>query len=191
MKRVYGLLLAAAVALCLGGVLGCSLAGADSRPASTLSQSQLTGALSSTDDAYSIRIPENWRELDNLSPDAILSCGDPNREQYLMVIPDSRSATGMNFQEYTTVVLHQVGTGLEDAVIGQSTDFMFRDQAGSKTSVSGTADGVKVRYWVYTVECPDDYLQIVAWTLEDKAAETQGLFDQIARTLGSSSVQSG
>ena len=181
MKRSLRVFWAAAAAVLLGCVFGCAFAGGDA--GSSSSAGRPAAALSSDGGGYTIRVPDGWRKLDGLSEDAILSCGGPAREQYLIIIPDSRSATGMTLQEYTSVVLHQISAGLEDAAIGQSAEFPIGEHAALRTQVSGTVEGVKVRYLVYTAGFPDDYLQIVAWTLEEKADETQPLFDEIVRTL--------
>jgi hypothetical protein len=173
-----------AVLLTIGCFSGCGLLGTGQSTSSKNTAVQTTVQLTSSDGKYSLEIPDKWKDMQAaLSSDSVLACGNNAKEQYLIIIPDSKSELSMNFSEYTSVILHQIGTNMENAVIDQTADFEIPGHAATRTTVSGTADGLKVRYWVYTVDCPEDYLQIVAWTLQDKAEETEQTYDQVAQSL--------
>ena len=42
------------------------------------------------------------------------------------------------------------------------------DRAAYQAKISGTVDGLNVYYWLYTIDCPDHFVQVVAWTLKSR-----------------------
>ena len=89
----------------------------------------------------------------------------------------------MNFKEYTTVILHNSASNMENAVIDQTADITIQETPATLTGISGSSDQIKVQYWVYTVETQQDFLQVVTCTLQSKAEETKPLIEQVVGTL--------
>ena len=138
---------------------------------------------------YILDLPEDWTCLDtSFSPDAILSCGNLKNDQYLMMIADSKSDVTVDFTEYTSMVLHQVATTLDNAVIQQTSNLKISDYEGTVTAIIGTLNQIKVQYWVYTVDCANDYLQIITAALQEKAGQTQLTYDHIIQSLKTSDI---
>ncbi|MBC8611667.1 hypothetical protein H8702_11255 [Massilimaliae timonensis] len=176
----------AAVILTLIMMLGCLVGcGSQYSPGgNSLNDSSSWVSVTSEDGKYQLQVPAKWKDLKGqLSQDATLEYGDPSKEQYLMLLPESKESLSMNFKEYTTVILHNIASNMENAVIDQTADIAIQETPATLTGISGSSDQIKVQYWVYTVETQQDFLQVVTCTLQSKAEETKPLIEQVVGTL--------
>lgn len=174
---------AAAAVLAISAFTGCGI-----------SKKTKAATQTSTDGKYSVSIPSDWDDLSGqLNSVANLECGNPAKEQYLAAIPDSKVDFTGTFDEYTDIIISNIVSNVEDVSEGERQSMDINGNNAYLTEISGTVDNIKITYWVYTVDCTEDYMQVLVWTLQSKANDNKETLQKAATSFketGSSSDNS-
>lgn len=134
----------------------------------------------STNKKYSVQA-SGWSDLSGrLNKVSILEAGSLVKEQYLALIPDSKTDLAMNFDESTTRVVENLVKNLEQGKQEHTEPLTINGMPATCTSITGAVNKINAQYWLYTVECSDDYMQILTWTLSSKADTNKPVLRKVA-----------
>jgi hypothetical protein len=171
MKKLIAVAMAALLAV--STFAGCGISKAEKNVTQT-----------STDGKYSVSIPSDWEDLSGqLNSVANLECGNLSKEQYLAAIPDSKVDFTGTFDEYTDIIIGNIVSNVEGASEGERQSIDLNGNSAYLTEISGSVDNINITYWVYTVDCTDDYVQVLVWTLKSKADENKETLQNAAASF--------
>ena len=133
---------------------------------------------------YSVTAPKNWSALKGeLIEGAELELGNKVKEQYLVVLRESKEDLEMTFEEYQQAVQENTESSLENAQVGAKTGETINGEKAVCMPISGTVDKLNVQYWLHLVDHEDAYIRIITWTLKSKAEESKQIMQDAAVSL--------
>lgn len=165
-KAGHYLIFAAYLLVLLWAVTGC---GMDTSEGGGSAGKDGTITFTSTGGEFQLTAGKEWQAMTGeLHPEAELEIGSLSKDKYLILIPESKIDLAMSLSDYTKIVQDVTAAGLADCLITEPTAITVNGQDAYVTKISGTIDGLNVYYWVYTIDCPDHLVQIIAWTLKSR-----------------------
>lgn len=193
-RTVLGVLI-----ICATSLSGCSFfqRGASNSvdPQSTVAQSETPApaqstnseqVLTGTDGETEITLPKGWQEDRDLHDEAQIQASDRSRELYVIVLSESKQ----DFPEPITLSKHSEITrdilieNLTDPQVSGPTNVTSIDgNSAVQYKIQGTISGIAVTYLHTTVETPDYYNQILAWTLPEKFDNYQAELQQVVASF--------
>jgi hypothetical protein len=176
------------VGLCILGLAGCNTLGLSRSPAGTdtmanqyVDQGFRGNTLVSRMQPVQLRLTNGWRAAPtgSLHPNADLEAHNLDRNMFLVVLGENRTAVAPgNLEDQATVYL-QILKGGFDQVIGQQARTGVERVNGFPAvqyEVQGQVAQQPVAYLHTTVEMGDHYYQVVVWTPENlRAANTEAM----------------
>ncbi len=133
---------------------------------------------------FSITKPDGWIAMKGeLMDGAVLEAGNYAKEQYFLVLRESKDDLAMDFGEYTSIVKQNTAASVQDAELGQSADLTIDGKNAHLFEITGLVDNYKVHYWIYTIDHDGAFLRILSWTLNSKAEEYAPIFKSAALSL--------
>lgn len=161
---------------------GCSMED-DSKATGTIHPRDTV--FTSTGGEFQITATPEWQDLTGeLHPEAELEIGSLAKDKYLILIPELKIDLNMSFEAYTKIVLQVTAANLENKSTNDPVSLTIGGFPAYLSKVSGNIDGVSVFYWVYTIDCPDHYVQIIAWTLKSRKESYEANIAEVASTFG-------
>lgn len=141
-------------------------------------------AFTSAGGEFQLTAGKEWQAMTGeLHPEAELEIGSLAKDKYLILIPESKIDLEMPLSDYTDIVCDITTEKLTDCLITEPTAITVNGWNAYLTKISGAIDGVNIYYWIYTVDCPDHLVQIVAWTLKSKKEAYEADIDAIVHSL--------
>ena len=145
----------------------CGMGTVGSNPGQKTKDGQ--GIFISTGGEFQLTAGEEWQAMTGeLHPEAELEIGSLAKDKYLIVIPESKADLAMPLADYTNIVVDLTAAKLTNRLITDPAPTTINGRAAYVSKISGMVDGLNVYYWVYTVDCPDHLVQIIAWTLKSR-----------------------
>lgn len=133
---------------------------------------------------YSITVPTGWTAMKGqLMDGAVLEVGNGAKEQYLLVMRESKEDLEMGFEEYTEIVVENTVASMEGGELGDSAEVTIDGKNAHLFDVSGTVNNYNVHYWIYTIDHDGAFLRIICWTLSSKAEKYAPIFESAALSL--------
>lgn len=156
-------------------VLGCSLAG---RIKKEVEKSQTPQVFTSTDNICQVTVPGNWKNLPELHEDAIIKAGNLFGEQYLIIIRENKEDFGKNFtlDNITEISRDNFKSAATDTFLSEPISVKINGYPAKQFETSGEVENLKVKYIYSIVETPNNYYQIIAWTLNSKYDQNKSIF---------------
>lgn len=74
----------------------------------------------------------------------------------------------MPLSDYTKIAADVTMRELKNPLMTGPVATTINGREAYLAKISGTIDGLNVYYWLYTIDCPDHLVQIVAWTLKSR-----------------------
>jgi len=173
MKNLRYKLLIFGLLLCL--VSGCSLV---SRIKKEVDKSQTPQVLISTDNICQITVPGNWQKQPDLHEDATIQAASPLRGQYLIIIRESKADFGKNFtlDSLTEISRDNFKEVATDTFLTEPIAVNINGYQAKQFETSGEIDNIKIKYLYAVVETPNNYYQIITWTLNSKFDANKSIF---------------
>lgn len=184
MKNKLNLLFPLAVVMLM--TLGCSLIDQIKKKADPPKPPRTVTA---RDGKAELTIPADWREMNNLNPEAGLQAGNPAAEQYAIVISEGKNtfADDMTLADFSDSVQENIKTALTDPVISETKKLTINGYPARQFEVAGSMQKVNAR-WIYTlVDAPKNYHQIMAWTLDSRYDQNKPVLMDVAASFKESS----
>lgn len=122
--------------------------------------------VTSVDELFTLKLPDEWKILKNLHPEASIQIGNLSDEVYLIAIVDNKS----DLEDYThseifdAIVLNIVSS-LED---GQMSGIIHPSDTKypyMMCEIRGSSDGMKLVYLFALIECERMFYQLIGWSL--------------------------
>lgn len=123
----------------------------------------------STGGEFQLTAGPDWQMLTGeLHPEAELEIGSLVQDKYLIVIPELKADLSMPLSDYTKIAADVTMRELKNPLMTGPVATTINGREAYLAKISGTIDGLNVYYWLYTIDCPDHLVQIVAWTLKSR-----------------------
>lgn len=165
------------------GIVAARRAANDTSPATAISTAG-SSTVASTEGRALLDIPGDWSEMDLENEHASLQVGNPQREEYLIVIAEPATDFDLDLDGFT-----ELASGLTlGAIAGAQTAgppvaLDLNGLPARRLEISGAADGVRVVYHATYVEGAGHYYQVLAWTLPSKRDAAFPRYDQVVATF--------
>ncbi|GAA3443357.1 hypothetical protein [Planomonospora venezuelensis] len=138
--------------------------------------------VTSTDGKSQLTIPADWETLSLLN-EADVQVGNQAKEQYLMVITEDKASFDLDLAGYGKLVIEQMQTKLTNTSAGEPQQLTINGAPAIQYELHGTAQGVRITYWVTLVQGAADFHQVLTWTLETKGEEHGPLLRDVTATF--------
>lgn len=140
-------------------------------------------AITSTDGALQLKVPETWAASE-LNPVAAVQAGDPNTEAYGMVIEDPRRPLkDYTLERFADVQMQQLVTGLGLASLSAPKKVQVDGKEAVQYQLKGFFDQIEVVYLYTFVETPDRFLKVVTWSLASEFEDNKEVLEQVATSV--------
>jgi hypothetical protein len=186
-KKTTGWIVTACVCgLMMLGMLGLAIAGVVAGIAAGVNKagtSSLTRQIVSKDGRYSFDVPPIWKEMPQLNAEASLAAGYGLREQYMMLIVDSRKDFSGSLNDFSKLVTERIGQKMKGAVLGESQSLTVNGHPALRKRITGSTQNINLVYLHTSVELPDSYCQILCWTLESRESTAFPIYERVIQTF--------
>ena len=123
----------------------------------------------STGGEFQVTAGPDWQMMaGELHPEAELEIGSLSKDKYLIIIPELKADLSMPLSDYTKIAADMTMAKLEHPLMTGPVSVTINGREAYQSKISGTVDGLNVYYWLYTIDCPDHLVQVVAWTLKSR-----------------------
>lgn len=138
----------------------------------------------SADGKSRIEIPKDWKKLNELNDAAEIQAGNKTREQYLIVISENKA----DLSDFTLSKHHQTTRNamlqkMENASASEATELSIDGKPALQDEISGTQEGTKIVFLHTTIDSPDSYHQILAWTTKARWDKHKDRLEQVTRSF--------
>lgn len=122
--------------------------------------------MSSPDGAVQIITPDDWDAMSDLNAVAIIQAANLVKEQYIIVIDDSKEEfEEPDLAQYSDVTSQLIVDGLVGTEVGTPTPLTINGNSALQKEIKGTIDDVNVAYLHTSIETDTHFYQLLAWTL--------------------------
>ncbi len=125
----------------------------------------------SSDGATQIAPPSHWRKLPGLNEEATLQLGHPGREEYLIVLTDSKEEFDGTLAEHTKFTTGHLMDALENATLSEPETLTVGGLPALRYEIVGRIEGLDIVYLQTTVEGRHGFHQVLTWTLAPRRAQ--------------------
>ncbi len=142
----------------------------------------------SSDGTCLIEIPGNWSEIPDSNEDASIAKGNLFKEQYVMVISESKAdlEEEVSLQTYGEIVLQMMEESLKEAQYEQwEVSDLTHPLSGMTCHLSGSMDGIKIKYLLTVTEDQGHFYQILQWSIPSKWEKALPVFQEILKSFRS------
>lgn len=139
--------------------------------------------VASSDDLVKLKLPGHWTLLTNLNEAAQLQAGNPRKEEYLMVITDSKTDFTGSLREYSDVIIGRLKDALQDLSVEGPKEVTLDGLKALEYEVAGVIEGVSVRYIFTIAESESGFHQVIVWTLKSKRDAAWPVFREVLGTV--------
>lgn len=156
----------------LFAVLGCS---AIRKLQTALEKTQEPQIFTSTDGTCQVTVPGSWRKETDLNREATLQASNRLSEQYVVIIRESRQDFGnaVNLPMVTNVIRDNLKKTLTNAVFTESLNVSINGYPAQEFEAAGEFENIKAKYLYGVVETPQNYYQIITWSLASRFDENR------------------
>jgi Tfp pilus assembly major pilin PilA len=142
--------------------------------------------VSSDDGLTRIRLPNNWKQMPELTEVGSIEYGNPRREQYALVISEPKSdfSSTMDLQTYNELLLDQnYRAGIKNLSLKFHGPVSFNDLKGLKYEVRGEIDDINIVYLHTSLESKNHFHQVLFWTLPSRWADAAEIYEAALTTF--------
>lgn len=140
-------------------------------------------AVTSTDGALQLRVPDNW-DASELNPEAAVQARDPDTESYGMVIEDPRKPLkDYTLERFADLQMDKLVTRLGLASLSAPKTVQVDGKDAIQYRLKGFFDQIEVVYLFTFVETPDRFLKVVTWSLASEFEENKEVLEQVATSV--------
>jgi hypothetical protein len=156
-----------AFALLLFAVVGCSTV---NQIRKEIDKSQQPRVITSSDGKSQITVPGMWKQETDLNDAATLQASHRFNELYIVSIPQSKVdfVEGFTLDQLTDNAREDVKNWVKDINITEPAAITINNRPARQFEVSGTVDNIKAKYIYTVIDAPENYYQILAWTLTSR-----------------------
>lgn len=140
-------------------------------------------AIITDDGLLKITLPSHWKLLDNLNEVATFQAGNLFREEYMIVISDSKLDFTGGLYEFSEAALNGLLINLQEAQQNSQTELEINGMKAVQYDISGTLNNVNITYLYTLIEGEANFYQIYNWTLSSKKEKAFLTFQSVIPTI--------
>lgn len=162
--------------------LGCS---AINQLKKKVEETQKPKVLDCTDRKCQLTVPGDWSVETDLNDVANFQAGNRFKEQYAIVISESKSDfTGeVTLDDYVEIISKDIENRITDAKISETKTLTIGGYPAKQFEVSGAIGSIKAK-WLYTfIDAPKNFHQILAWSIASKFDENTPVFSDVINSF--------
>ncbi len=132
---------------------------------------------------FSVKLPGNWKLLDGLHEDAGLQAGNLRREEYFIVISETKEDFAGDLREYSDLTAGNMVSALTKGSGGAVRELSLDGMPALQRTISGVADNANVTYLQTVVESDTRFHQVLGWTLKSKESSALPVLREVVDSL--------
>jgi hypothetical protein len=167
-----------------GSLVSLGIAGAQLAPEP--GEEALTKTLVSDDARLSIRVPSSWVESDRLFKGASLQAEHEFEELYVVLVMNEAVDLdpSVGLQAFARLTREGILDSLENGRVNRGpVDLTIGGRQPVQVELEGAADGVRIVYVHTSIEVPEGFVEVIAWTLPSLIDETRPLLQTISGSV--------
>ncbi|HEX8735240.1 MAG TPA: hypothetical protein VF721_07970 [Pyrinomonadaceae bacterium] len=159
-------------------VLGC---GVFNKIKKEIESTQAPQTLISTDGKCQITVPGNWKKQTDLHDEATLQAGYLMGELYVIVLPETKQSFGssVDIDYVTRAVREGLGGTVTGLVLSEPVPTIINGLPARQFEASGEVEKLKVTYLYAVVDAPQNYYQVITWTLTPRFQNNKGKLQEV------------
>ena len=135
-----------------------------STSAATSGEASAQGRVFAKDSAVSINLPASFIPAP-LNEEAVLQFADTASDAYVIILLEPKvDLTGWNLTRHSWVTAAQIVAGLDHPVVAGPIALEIGSNAATQYEIRGSMQGTRVAYVNTSIESPDAFAQVLAWT---------------------------
>jgi hypothetical protein len=144
-----------------------------------------TKILKSTKGKSQLTIPIDWREAPELNIEAELLATSPGSEMYVAIISQGKQdyAKDMTLDQVTALTRNNHMKKMTSPEATTPMSLVIGGYPARQYEVRGTVEGVNLVFINTTVETPNNYYHIAAWTLPSKFEKNQSTLQEVTQSF--------
>lgn len=184
-KRTTGWIVAAAVSgLLTVGVIGIAVMAALTGVVSAVAKmDQIDQRVASPDQKYALTVPHSWRAMNEINAKASIATGNGLKEQYLMVISESKDGFTGTLSDYAQTVTENIAAKASNAQSGDLEQVTVNGKNALRRRITGKIEGLDIAYMHTSLETDDQWCQLICWTLAPREKIAFPVFEKVVNTL--------
>lgn len=162
--------------------LGCSFV---NQVKKGIDKMQTPHVVTGKDGKSQLTVPGSWKEQTRLNEEASLQVGNPFAEQYAIIITESKEdfTEEMTLEDFTSLIRQNADEAITNAIISENKSLSINGYPAKQFEVSGSIDNIKAK-WIYTlIDAPENYHQIMAWTLASRYEENKPVLLEVVNSF--------
>lgn len=130
-----------------------------------------------------ITVPRGWSTMPDLNEDADLGAGNLLREQYMVLITESKKELNMELEPFANLIVGEMMKTLTNGSQSEFKPLTIGSYSALRCRLTGKVDNIDIVYQHTSVDTGDTLTQILCWTLPGREAKTFPLFEEVAATF--------
>lgn len=120
------------------------------------------------DTKLSLGIPSHWKKIDDLNEAASLSMGNLFREEYLIVIAETKADFDGSLTDYSDLTVTAMIDSIDNSTFTEPVSLSINGLPAIQREFSGSVDRTKIAYSHTSIEGSENYYQIIGWTIPSR-----------------------
>lgn len=138
----------------------------------------------STNGAVQITVPDDWDAMTDLNDVAIIQAANLAKEQYIIVIDDSKEDFAEpDLAQYSDITAQLIIEGLNGAEAGTPISSTINGNAALQKEIKGSIDNINVVYIHTSVETPSHFYQVLTWTLKSQFDKNRSVLQEVTNSF--------
>ncbi|WP_010269079.1 PsbP-related protein [Paenibacillus senegalensis] len=142
-------------------------------------------ALESADGHLQIHVPDDWKEDNELNPQALLGASNRAQEKYFIALPFHKSdlADDAALDDFASVMNDNLSMSTTNMQIVDEQDIQIDGMNAKQYELTAEVDQIKVTYLLNYVEQGEYFYQLATWSTQSKFAEHKSEFEQVLKSF--------
>jgi hypothetical protein len=175
------------IALVLILTIGLSMAGCSTldKTDKVTTAGDKNKTLKSTNGKLELTVPDSWKEQDLNNEEAIFEAADLSKEQYLLIISESKEdfTADTTAFDYLELVVENMKIVTTNLVAAEPQNIKISGFDAAQCEVSADVGKVKIKYLVTIIKSEDQFIQATAWSLSSKYDENKTTLESVVNSI--------
>jgi hypothetical protein len=159
-----------------------------SRPGGTFAAGGGGQVVTSKNGDSQVRLPAHWSPLQGLHERATIQAGNKQREEYLIVLSESKAnfADDFTYRDYSRITREGLMKNIEQPkVVGEPTELLINGRRAVRYEIHGVSakTRLKIVYLHTTVDGEKSFHQVLTWTLPTRLAEARAALEEATNSF--------
>lgn len=140
----------------------------------------------SDDKRISLTTPSDWKGERRLNPEAAIGVANSRENLYAVVLRENKPAFGSDFslQRYSELIAQGLQKSTQDFYLQEAPRKLdINGVEALQTALAAKVDGINIIYVITTLETPEHFYVIYAWTLASRFETHHQLLKQVSETF--------